>query len=552
MAFASPQDGLVPIGGGFYATPNTPQPPNYENPFSKQFIGIEKNIVYDQCNIGIEVTGTLGFMNLPSFQLVSRNQSPACNQPPPEYEPPEFVPGPGKNTLIGDSLGVIVIVENAHQDYTYKLNGKTERRVLICTGTIEEFKLDTSKKTLILQGNYEIPSTHTWQVSVYTYKWDTFYSPFLGETENTGIGTQTFAANVHYGVTWLESQSFTGRPCLNRVICRVIDAINVERSFEANKRDGSLEKIEYTYQYAFIGSIFPVPPPPIPDMTRDCCDETLALLRLINKKIGNLPATVPSNIAKKEPQMETIESLAELHLWQVRQLDATIGHYPIKIKIKDTDSTKEGDQGAEIIVPNLSEGIAELLGLAISTKRDTHAGLIVGIKSMTQAGMATKLAQMGLDVGLACAEFLGFELKQSVKKIPMLFTPNGKDLSDTLKEKEIEYLHYSNVDKQDLMDHLRKILEMVARWTAQNWRKVSQDNPGGSMLANLYNGIGGLDVKRKADEKEKKLDFDSFTERAENGFTNVTGITDTDHPWGNDYENRPRVREIGKDTIQDQ
>ena len=320
-----------------------------------------------------------------------------------------------------------------------------------------------------------------------------------------------------------------------------------------------------------------------------CCRETLALLRVINKKlgslpielvdekdkekkkkinslvqlnieqfgeiqhistkIGDLPAKVPDLITKESPSEIEIESLGELLLWQIKQLDATMGKFPIKIKIRDTDSTKEGDQSQEITVPNTAEAISELLGLALTIKRDTHANVVLGMKILPQAGMATKLAQMGLDVGLACAEFLGFSLIQKKKKIPLLFTPGATDLDDLLKEKEVEYLCYENVEKTDLMDHIRKILEMVARWTAQNWRRVDFRDPGSSVLANLYGGIDGMKKGKKENEQE---DFDNFTEQAEKGFINTIGISDTENPWGDDFDARPRIREIGEDKIKEQ
>jgi hypothetical protein len=277
--------------------------------------------------------------------------------------------------------------------------------------------------------------------------------------------------------------------------------------------------------------------------------EQLGEFKKINTKLGDLPAEVPDLITKEEPVILEIESLGELLLWQIKQLDALMGKFPITIKIKDTDSTKEGNQAQEITVPNAAEAITELLGLALSIKRDTHANVVLGMKILPQAGMATKLAQMGLDVALACAEFLGFSLVQRKKTIPLLFTPGATNLDILLKEEEVEYLGYENAEKTDLMDHLRKVLEMVARWTAQNWRRVDFRDPRSSVLANLYGGIDGMRKGKNGNEQE---DFDVFTEQAENGFINVVGISDTENPWGDQFDARPRIREIGEDKIKEQ
>lgn len=101
-----PQPGLVPIGNTpFYATPNEPIDPRdcarYSNsPWCgrpgfrpTKFMPIF-NIVEDECNIGIEISPTLGYVALPDFQLVYRKDKPECRIPPPiEYPiPPEFPP----------------------------------------------------------------------------------------------------------------------------------------------------------------------------------------------------------------------------------------------------------------------------------------------------------------------------------------------------------------------------------------------------------------------------------------------------------------------------
>jgi hypothetical protein len=368
---------------------------------------------------------------------------------------------------------------------------------------------------------------------------------------------------------------------------RASNTSGIETDWWGNKWSGS-----YSRYYIFVPlRNIPLPPPPPPKFKEmeKCCRETLALLRVINRKLGNLPielvdekdrtkkkkinslvelhveqlgkfkkidtklgdlpARVPDLITKEEPSEIEIESLGELLLWQIKQLDATMGKFPITIKIKDTDSTKEGDQEEEITVPNAAEAINELLGLAVTIKRDTHANVVLGMKILPQVGVVTKLAQMGLDVALACAEFLGFSLTQKKKKMPMLFTPGATDLDKLLTEKEVEYLCYENNEEKDLMDHLRKVLEMVSRWTAQNWRRVDFRDPRSSVLANLYGGIDGMRKGKKEDEQE---DFDVFTEKAEKGFTNVVGISDTENPWGDAFDERPRIREIGEDKIKEQ
>ncbi|MCC5620708.1 hypothetical protein [Nostoc sp. CHAB 5715] len=94
-----PQESLVPIGGDFYATPDTPADPtdcdrypdspwcggnpiDLENPVS-----LNIDIVQDDCNFGVQLSGTFAFIKLPPFQIVYRN--PDCSIPPYTPPPPE-------------------------------------------------------------------------------------------------------------------------------------------------------------------------------------------------------------------------------------------------------------------------------------------------------------------------------------------------------------------------------------------------------------------------------------------------------------------------------
>ncbi|QKQ76454.1 hypothetical protein [Nostoc sp. TCL240-02] len=292
------------------------------------------------------------------------------------------------------------------------------------------------------------------------------------------------------------------------------------------------------------------PPPPPKRKKKEkedkdmCCpgqQNNDALLKLLIKRVGSLPASVPDNFAKQNPSYINIESLAELMLWQMQQLDALLGAFPIEIKVEDTDLTKDGDQTETISLPNVAEGLAELLGLLITTKRDTQATLITAIKAMAEAGMAKQLGVKTLDVTLANAEFLGYKLEQKEKEIPSLFTPNGQNITETLKEKNIKIVTYENTDKNDLQDDLKILKTMAARWNAQNWRSLT-----GDIVEDLKQKLLGNPDAISANHKENEQgSFNDFTEQAERGFIEVSGITDTINPWGRPYDQRPKIREIG-------
>ncbi|MBW4480351.1 MAG: hypothetical protein KME54_26815 [Tolypothrix brevis GSE-NOS-MK-07-07A] len=95
-----PQEGLVPLfNSPFYATPDEPADPRDCNrypdspycggfPFTKEPISIDISLVRDECNLGIQLGGSLGFIKIAPLQIVYRN--PDCILPPaePELPPP--------------------------------------------------------------------------------------------------------------------------------------------------------------------------------------------------------------------------------------------------------------------------------------------------------------------------------------------------------------------------------------------------------------------------------------------------------------------------------
>lgn len=92
-----PQEGLVQIGDSpFYATPDEPADPmdcnRYPdspfcggNPLTIKPIDLSVSLVRDECNLGIQFDGAIGFIKVPPAQIVYRN--PECISPPPKPEP---------------------------------------------------------------------------------------------------------------------------------------------------------------------------------------------------------------------------------------------------------------------------------------------------------------------------------------------------------------------------------------------------------------------------------------------------------------------------------
>jgi hypothetical protein len=279
----------------------------------------------------------------------------------------------------------------------------------------------------------------------------------------------------------------------------------------------------------------------------NCCLELKALVKLLIKKtdkllenIGDLPATVPDNIASSKPKIIKIKSLAELALWQTKQLDGITGNYPIEIEIEDNDITKKGNQSLKLSLPNQAEAMAEMIGLLLTLKMESSATLSASVKAMIEAGGAKQAATIASDLGLANAEYLGYKLNKEKRDIGMSFTPGKTKLDEVLEPYTAQYITYENKDDKDIKDVIHPLLEMSARWNAQNYRHIGKGDNATDRLLQLLafspNSTG--DVINK--DKNADDDFDIWLESAEIGFTDKAKIN-KEKPFGEDRENRPKL-----------
>ncbi|WP_445628418.1 hypothetical protein [Nostoc sp. DSM 114167] len=417
--------------------------------------------------------------------------------------------------------------------------GKPKVENLQCTsGLIFVYTNDTIKPL-----NYELIGNYfsvNWQLTRY-----------VGNHIPQVVGTVTLVYEILSGSYQIKPGSGTGEIPVTpsgRQITDLINSIGVNVFSSVADVSTILARTANNSGYSYLAScppaIHPTPPPKSKKKECDCmCNDNL--VKLLLKRIGSLPASVPDNFTKQNPSYINVESLAELMLWQMQQLDALMGAYPINIEIEDNDLVTEGNQKQTISVPNSAEALAEIMGMMLTIKRDTHAALITAIKAMGEAGMSKNIGIQTLAVAEGVEEFLGYKVEQKKKKVPSLFTPGGKNITETLAEKEIEIVVHENTDTNDLQDDLKILKTMAARWNAQNFRRVGKD----SALSDLKNALFGQGEAIKKDKApNEQNDFDAFTEQVERGFIEVSGVTDTTSPYGRPYDERPKIREIGNEA----
>lgn len=290
---------------------------------------------------------------------------------------------------------------------------------------------------------------------------------------------------------------------------------------------------------------YKAPPPPTKHEPKKCeCMCSDQLLKLILQRIGSLPATVPTNIADNtNTTTQTLQSIAEMIFWQVKQMDAISGQYPIPLTIK-ADPNVKGSKDTSLELPNIAETLAEILGLLIATKRDSHAGLVASISALTESGMIKNLATQTFDIAQANAEYLGYKLEQQKRSIPSTFTPNANSITETLRPTNIDIVSYVNNDNVDLQDEIKKLTTMADRWNAQNWRSLG--TTAISAIAGLQkNFVDSLQAVTNINSAVKEETFQQFLNEVQQGFTATPGITDNVDPWGDSPNDAPTVKEVG-------
>ena len=313
--------GLVPIGGGFYATPNRPQSPNYRNPFSRRPLAIEFRPVLDECNFGVEFNGVIMFMRLPAFQLVYRKQSQECNPTPEMYAEPQSAP-PGENYIMGNGRGLLIALKNRTSEVIRSRPTLPDEPPLNTVGT-----KDTITQSFV--GTGRINGNRYVDLQTTTTSRTMSFGKITGSLISDGIMRIIFDSSETTRYWILNPGAGLYTDFWYRVMNSSETYIYTVRtskdswhgSYIRNFIDidfwGSESSVSDSRYYIFIplGDILlPPPPPPKFKEMEKCCRETLALLRVINKKLGSLPIELVDE--KDKEKKIKINSLVQLHIEQ--------------------------------------------------------------------------------------------------------------------------------------------------------------------------------------------------------------------------------------------
>ncbi|MCC3573804.1 MAG: hypothetical protein JGK30_17450 [Microcoleus sp. PH2017_40_RAT_O_B] len=310
--------------------------------------------------------------------------------------------------------------------------------------------------------------------------------------------------------------------------------------------------------------LFPPSPNPPPRKQMDeCCRDSIKLLRQIHKRLGvnKFPGELPSTIIQEvekgqpatEPVQEKIEDFADLLMWMFQRDDERWGQWQIQIDVKDTDLTKEGDQGKQIKFPNLAESIAEMEGQLLSLQANVAALVALSTRNLCESGMGRQEAIKAYLASMAIAKYMNFPYDESDIKMPSTFTPKAESIDELIKESIIHVKGIEYTNKETQRDILLDLLQAAAITRAVHWRQVDPKKDIKSQILESIKGSADLSDKlenplAKEDDPSKpkhSKDWEDFLDQVEDGFGFETGIEDAQTPYGRSRERRPRIRQIG-------
>lgn len=313
---------------------------------------------------------------------------------------------------------------------------------------------------------------------------------------------------------------------------------------------------------------FPNPPPRRKEVDT-CCQENLKFLRAIYSKLGlarfpgQLPATIIQEVPNEgeepaEPPQVPIPDLVSFMDWIFKRDDERWGQWEIQINVKDADVTKEGDQKKQVKFPNLAESIAEIEGQMLSLSTNVDALIAITTKNLVESGLSRQEAIKGYLASKSIIKYMAFKTQEIDVALPLCFTPGAETIDQLVKESELHLKGLDYTEKETLRDIFLDLLQAAAVIRAVHWQRIDTKKDTKSQLLGLLKG--SVDLANSIRNPTKPTDgsgepnpaqnFEDFLDSAEDGFRNVTGITDMQNPYGKTPDRRPRIRQIGDNIAQ--
>lgn len=251
----------------------------------------------------------------------------------------------------------------------------------------------------------------------------------------------------------------------------------------------------------------------------------------------DFPIIVPAQIANPNTGMRTIESLGELGVWIVEQLDGVSGKWPMEVPIPGANTT--------LAVPNMAEAIAEMFGMMISQQVTAAQILNTSSRTLAQAGSATQQAALASMFAKANAEFLGYEGKPTAVDMPLTYSP-GKDPGEGLLEESTAKIKgWENTDGTDLKQILSDLMHAAQIIKAVYWRKLDAKGDFQQQINDQIRGKSDwLDELGKRPTAAQADSWAQYLKDVEAGFKE---LSKDDNPYGRTEDEAPKIKDLTPD-----
>ncbi|WP_439566411.1 hypothetical protein, partial [Gloeocapsopsis crepidinum] len=208
-----------------------------------------------------------------------------------------------------------------------------------------------------------------------------------------------------------------------------------------------------------------------------------------------------------------INDQVDFQVWSLKQWDALIGLFPIKIERTDENGNKQ-----MLKFENIAEAIAELTGLLAQIGFDADTAVNVSTRATAEAIGAKTAALQAISYLKAIIDYMGFQGQATSIDIPISVTPGAVGQDGKLQENELaDFLNpstqraigFKNTDPVDQRLILRRILEDTEISRAALYRPL-KPNPE-------ENALTGDAIKKDKEEEIRKLNdiWEAFKARYE-------------------------------------
>lgn len=172
--------------------------------------------------------------------------------------------------------------------------------------------------------------------------------------------------------------------------------------------------------------------------------------------LHRLPAKVPKNLAadRSSHDQETIDDAQSWQVWLVKQIDALIGQFPIKINVRNSET----NETKELAFKNLAEAVAEIAGMNLAIATDADLAAQLSLRAVIEASKAGNAAIIAQDYARANAQYMGYKGNQVSRKVMSTINPGTSKISEMLQASEQSIIGWKWEGDDSLQATLNQLL----------------------------------------------------------------------------------------------